>query len=207
MNQSRPETVTIDFYTPIAPVLQPLDAFNINDGLLASPWTQGVKTTANVQVKGDAATAVSIDAGGLAIWDSASQLAATQFAGFTLGSVTDKTALILKATGGNTHDQPANYIRVRYDATGQKIVVDTAQGGSNATSYVKHAEFPFAAASGVLSANVDDKALVTVFLGDTYVGGVQLPNAAAWTGTGRIGLQMLTVDASVDDFGGGPVAP
>ena len=207
MSQSAPVTVNIALYTPLAPSLSLLDDFNTADGLLANAWTQRVNTTANVQVRDSAAKAIDTDAGGLAIWDSAAQLGATQYAGFTLGTVTDKTALILKATGGNTHAQPANYVRVRYDATGQKIVVDTAQGGSNATTYVRHAELPVGGASGVLSANVDDKALVTVFLDGSYVGGVQLPNAAAWTGTGRIGLQMLTTDASVDDFSGGPVAP
>ena len=208
MNQSAPVTVNIALYTPTAPTLEPLDNFNAPNGLLGNTWTQRVASgPANVQVRGEAATAVDTDAGGLAIWDSASQFGATQFAGFTLGGVTDKTALVLKATGGLSHAQPANYVRVRYDATGAKIVVDTAQGGSNATSYVKHAELPVAAPSGVLSASVDDKALVTVFLDGNYVGGVQLPNAAAWTGTGRIGLQLLTPDASVDNFSGGPVAP
>lgn len=206
-NLSLPTTVTINLTQPAAPVLAVLDDFNDGAGPLAAGWTQRVIADANIQVVGTAASAVTTDAGALAIWDSAEPFAATQSAGFTLGAVPDKSALILKASGGNDHAKPANYVRVRYDAATQKVVVDTAQGGSNAPVYVRHAALPLAVAAGVLSATVDEQALVTVFLNNGYVGGVQLPDVAAWKGTGRIGLQLLSTEATADDFGGAPLPP
>jgi hypothetical protein len=74
-------------------------------------------------------------------------------------------------------------------------------GGSNTTAYVKHASFP-AGAGTTLSAVVDAKGLVTVFQGG-FIGGVQLPDVPAWKGDGRIGIQLQTVNATVDNFSGG----
>ena len=206
-NLSLPATVSITLTQPTAPVLALLDGFNDGAGPLAVGWTQRVVEAANIQVVGTVASAVTTDAGALAIWDSAEPFAATQSAGFTLGAAPDKSALILKASGGNDHAKPANYVRVRYDALAQKVVVDTAQGGSNAPVYVRHAALSVSAAAGVLSATVDEQALVTVFLNNGYVGGVQLPDVAAWKGAGRIGLQLLSTDATADDFSGAPLVP
>jgi FtsP/CotA-like multicopper oxidase with cupredoxin domain len=205
VNLSTPATVSINLTTPTAPSLELLDDFNAAGTQLSSAWTQRVVTTANLQLASGAATGVATDAGAMALWDSAEQFGTTQYAGFTLGGASDKSALILKASGGNVHAQPANFVRVRYDAVAGKMVVETAQGGSNAPTYVKHAEIAAPAASGQLSAMVDDKALVTVFLNGAYIGGVQLPDVTAWKGTGRIGMQLLNVGASADDFSGGPV--
>jgi hypothetical protein len=52
---------------------------------------------------------------------------------------------------------------------------------------------------------VDAKGLVTVFQSQMYVGGVQLPDVAAWKGGGRIGIQLTTVGATADGFAGGTI--
>jgi len=205
-NLSTEATVTVNLKIPTPPVLALIDDFNGGDGPLKAGWVQRVTTNAleNIQVRGQQATAVGTDAGGLVIWDTDLAFDAIQGASMQLGSNADKSALILKASGGTQHVAPANYVRVRADQGNGKIVIETMQGSGGAAQYVKHALIPAAGlASSALSAVVDDKAVVTVFLNGAYVGGVQLPDVAAWKGTGRIGFQLQTLNATADDFAGG----
>lgn len=207
-------TVTIKLTAPVAPVLgAPLDNFNrtASTAGLGASWSQSVGTapaSPNLQLNGTQAVTAAIDLGAQAIWIKdndpsptvdTSIFGAKQFAGFTATPLLD-SALILKATGGTTKD-PANFVRVRIE--GGNIVIATQVGGNNAPVYVRQAAFPAGAASGTLSAVVDEKGLVTVFLNGAYKGGVQLPDVGAWKGGGRIGIQMQTQGATVDDFSGG----
>jgi hypothetical protein len=128
----------------------------------------------------------------------------TQGAAFSIATPLADSALVLKATGG-TATAPANYVRVRCEiANGGEVVVATMLGGSNASVFVKQAAFaaPGCGGDGSLSAVVDAKGLVTAFLNGLFVGGVQLADVAAWKGPGRIGIQLQTMGATVDDFSG-----
>ena len=171
---------------------------------LGGSWSQTASESSliNVQVSGNQAVAATIDLGGQAIWSlggAASAFGPNQYAAFTSIGSLEKSALILKATGG-TVASPDNYIRVRLE--GSQIVVATLMGGSTAAVFVRQAALP-AGSGNTLSAAVDAKGLVTVFRGGSYVGGVQLPDVPAWKGGGRIGIQLQTVGASIDDFSGG----
>jgi len=81
--------------------------------------------------------------------------------------------------------------------------VSTMMGGSNTAAYVKQASFGACVIGNLLTAVVDAKGLVTVFVSGAFAGGVQLPDVAAWKGGGRIGIQLTTVGATANDFGGG----
>jgi hypothetical protein len=59
------------------------------------------------------------------------------------------------------------------------------------------------ATAGSLSAVVDAKGIVTTFVNGIYRGGVQLPDVGAWKGSGKIGVQLQTLGAAIDDFTGG----
>ena len=200
---SNPATVMIALATPIAPTLSVLDDFSrVNaNSLGATNWSQTASTTSapNLQIDTNRAKAVGTDLGGQAIWKT--EFLEKQGAGFNTVALPVNSALILKATGG-TDAAPANFIRVRHEDTNE-IVVATLMGGSNTALYVKQAAF--APGSGALSAVVDAKGLVTVFQGGAYLGGVQLPDVGVWKGRGRIGIQLQTDNATVDDFSGGNV--
>ena len=197
--------VTITLSTPSAPAGSALDNFDrANASSLGTNWSQVVSSAAaepNVQVVTNQAKAVSVGLGGLAIWNA--PFLATQTAGFSsVTPLNDSSALVLKATGG-TAASPANYVRVRCEAN--NVVVATMMGGSNVSIYVPQASFSASgcATAGSLSAVVDSKGIVTTFVNTGYVGGVQLPNVSAWQGPGKIGIQMPTQDAIIDDFTGG----
>jgi FtsP/CotA-like multicopper oxidase with cupredoxin domain len=210
-------TVTITVATPTAPTVAVLDDFNrgnsnITNGLGAS-WAQ---TTASVDGKdllirsNEAKLVGPAMSGGLAIWDTA--FGATQYAVLTSGTTAGalgESAVILKASGGTQPSAPANLIRVRLEygssQANDTIVVSTLMGGSNAGVYVKQASFPVGAGNrtGTLLAKADAKGLVTVFKDGSFVGGVQLPQIPAWTGGGKVGIQLLRQGAQVDNFGGG----
>ncbi len=210
---SAPATVTLNLAVPQAPPATVLDNFNRADSStnLGTDWGQATSSTspANVQVLSNQATAAAIDLGGQAIWikdtdpgsADTSVFGTTQYAAFSSSLALADSALILKATGGTLKEAPANFIRVRIE--GGDIVVATQVGGSNAAVYVKQAAFPAGAGTGTLSAVADGKGLVTVFLNGVFKGGVQLPDVGAWKGAGRIGIQLQTLGASIDDFGGG----
>ena len=201
--------VTINLAVPSAPpvVASVLDEFNrgtVNS--LGSNWSQTAATSQfpDVQIVTNAAAAVTTDLGGLAIWNPTT-FGATQFAGFANATPLANAGLVLKATGGTTA-APVNYVRVRCELTnGGEVVIATMMGGSNVEVFVKQAAFAAAgcAGNGALSAVVDAKGLVTAFLNGNYVGGVQLPDVGAWKGTGNIGIQLQTVNGTVDSFGGG----
>jgi len=199
---SAPATVTIALATPTAPSLGALDSFTTAGNSLGVNWSQQVETTTSVPdvgVTGGVAVANATALGGLAIWNAAS-FDPKQGAGATLSA---NAYLVLKATGG-TAIAPANYVRVGCEAS--QVVVSTLMGGSNASVYAKQATFGTCGASGnALSAAVDAKGLVTVFNGTGYLGGVQLPDVAAWKGGGRIGIQLTTVGATADVFAGGTI--
>jgi VCBS repeat-containing protein len=202
-------TVTINLTTPTAPAsLATLDNFDRANAInLGTSWAQAANTGSgsDLQVSGNAARAVNGDLGGLAIWASGLPLGATQGAQFVLGASHLNSALVLKATGGSA-SAPANYVRVRYESNNNvdEIVVSTMVGGNNISVFVKQAAFPVSLGTNdVLTAVVDAKGLVTVFKGTAFVGGVQLPDVGAWKGTGRVGIQLQSVGATIDSFMGG----
>ncbi|MBX9611529.1 MAG: cadherin-like domain-containing protein [Burkholderiales bacterium] len=203
-------TVTINLDEPFVPALALLDNFDRADSTsLGGAWSQVASTTSppNVEIAGNQAIAAATNLGGLAIFNALQP--ETQGASFNAVSVLPNSALVLKATGG-TLASPANYVRVRCEvANGGEVVVATMMGGSNVSVFVRQGAFPATAcnASGSLSAVVDAKGLVTVFLNGLFVGGVQLPDVGAWKGPGKIGIQLQTLGAMVDNFSGGPVSP
>jgi FtsP/CotA-like multicopper oxidase with cupredoxin domain len=202
--------VTISQDVPSAPTLLVLDDFNrvvASNSLSAPPivWNQtsgGTPAAPNIQADGTQAVAAATNLGGLAIWDDVKT--STQGASFDATPLAD-SALVLKATGGVLVSSPANYVRVRCEggASGE-VVVATMMGGSNMSIFVRQAGFAAdCSGSGNLSAVVDAKGIVTAFLKGDFVGGVQLPDVAAWKGNGRIGIQLQTVGNTVDNFSGG----
>jgi hypothetical protein len=196
-----PAAVTITVAEPTAPALAPLDAFNRADSTnLGGSWSQAASSgsLANIQISANQALAAATDLGGQAIWN-APPFGARQYAAFSANAL-DKSALILKATGGTT-TSPDTYIRVRYEA-GRGIVVSTMMSGATAALFVRQAVLP-GDPSGLLSAAVDERGVVTVFQGASYKGGVQLPDVPAWKGGGRIGIQLQTQGAMIDNFSGG----
>lgn len=207
---SAPATVTIALTTPLAPTLPFIDRFNRVDATSLSanttgtPWNQAATTTTppDLQVSGNQAVAATTNLGGLAIWDA--MFGTKQGAQLTLGTSPVNSALILKASGGSA-TLPANFVRVRYEINNGvgEVVVATMLGGSNVASYVRQAGFALASPPVILSAVVDAKGLVTVFAGTTYLGGVQLADVPAWRGTGKVGIQLQTQGATVDEFKGG----
>lgn len=209
---SAPATVTINMIVPPAPPITLLDSFDRVDTFnaqtgLGPNWSQKAATSAppDLRILSNAATAADVKLGGQAIWNQAI-MAENQYASFTGTGPLDNLALILKASGGTTPANPANLIRVRYEPHGLgggNIVISTLMGGSGAEVYVRQAAFPVATNMGVLSASVDARGLVTVFLNGGFVGGVQLPDVGVWKGGGRIGIQLQSINGSVDDFGGG----
>jgi hypothetical protein len=209
---SGPAIVTISLSAPAAPDTTVLDDFNRTASAagLGTDWAQASSGTVNVQLDGTQAVVAATDQGGQATWVrdtdpsptvDTSILGATQYAAFTTSGSLANLGLILKATGGNAKEAPTNFVRVRLE--GSQFVVSTQVGGSNSPVYVKQAAFPASGTTGTLSAVVDAKGLVTVFLGTTFQGGVQLPDVGAWKGTGRIGLQLQNLNATVDNFAGG----
>jgi VCBS repeat-containing protein len=202
---SAPATVTIHVGMPVEPALgTALDGFNAGAAItLGSNWKQASNGSVDLQVVGGQAKAVTTTLGGQAIWNAAS-FGPVQAASFSSASSLANSGLILKATGGTLAEAPANYIRVRYESgNGGEVVVSTMLGGSGVSTYIKQGSFPAASSSGTLTASADAKGLVTVWLNSVLLGGVQLPDATAWKGSGRIGIQLQTVGATVDDFKGG----
>lgn len=204
---SNAATVTIDVKDPGAPALTTLDDFNRAASVnLGSNWSQvsgGTPAEPNIQGNGTEAFAKATNLGGLAIWNTTIN-ATTQGASFTASPLAG-SGLVLKATGGTT-SSPANYVRVRCETGGGgEVVVATMMGGSNVSIFVRQGGFaaPGCMGGGTLSAVVDANGIVTTFLNSVFVGGVQLPDVAAWKGTGKIGIQLQTVNAVIDNFSGG----
>ncbi len=121
----------------------------------------------------------------------------------------DDSALILKGTAG-TATNPNSFIRVRFEASGtDRVLVETTTNGGGA--YTLRATFNQTLAAGdVLTAAAYADGSVTVWVTSgtttTWLGSVQLPTTggnAFTTGTGRIGIQLPTVNARADDLRGG----
>lgn len=204
---SNPGVVSITLTEPVSPGLALIDSFDrANATSLGAGWNQVVSTSPpepNLQIAGNLATAASTSLGGLAIWDTT--MLATQGAGFSAATPLAQSALVLKATGG-TPAAPANFVRVRCEAgNGGELVVATLMGGSNVSIYVKQAAFPAPSClgNGALSAVVNAQGVVTTFLNSVYVGGVQLPDVGAWKGPGKIGIQLQSTGATINNFSGG----
>ncbi len=189
-------TVTVAVIDPVAPTLAAaLDSFD-TAGSLSANWAYASDGTNYVGV-GAALSAAATGTGGLAVWN-ATTFGGAQYAAFTNSTSLAGASLILKATGGNLPSQPNGYIEVRH--TGGAVEVYTVGSiGSGGYTEVLQASFAGASGSGTLSAKVDFKGLVTVFLNGTFVGGIQLPS---WTAGGNIGVK-LGSGAAVDDFVGG----
>jgi hypothetical protein len=206
---SAPATVSIRVSLPALPALGVLDDFNrATAPSLGAGWSQVATTTASpdlqIDATGSRAIAAATDLGGQAIWNQ-TVLGAAQGAALTAATPLTNAGLILKASGGTMPESPANYVRVRCEsANGGEVVVATMMGGSNSAVFVKQGAFaaPACSGTGTLSATADAKGLVSVWLGGSFVGGVQLPDVAAWKGTGRVGMQLQTVNAAVDEFRG-----
>jgi hypothetical protein len=198
-------TVTVNLAEPLLPSVALVDDFTRADAAVlgVANWSQAVNTgpnAADLHIVGDQVLASAVDLGGQAIYNAASY-GAKQGASIRLTGTPDKSAIILKASGG-TAESPANFIRARFEAATNQVVIATMLGGSNTTSYVNHRALPAAtlAGGGTLTATADANGLVLVWGNSIFIGGVQLPRAAAWTGSGRAGIQLQTVGATADDF-------
>ncbi len=124
----------------------------------------------------------------------------------------NNTALVLKASLGAA-SAPTRYIRVRY-STGGTVEVHTTTNGFIFTS---RGTIPGSFAAGdTMTATVSASRLVTVWRTtaagiSTSLGTVQLPTtggANAWMANGgRIGMQLPTFGAQIDNFRGGNFTP
>ncbi|MGA8891256.1 MAG: IPT/TIG domain-containing protein [Anaeromyxobacteraceae bacterium] len=192
------------------PALGLLDAFNrANASTLGASWNQGTLFgLASIRVNANQAQAVLA---GSASW--AASFGAKQGAAFTFASTpaTGASLLLKVANGAGSSTNPASYVRVQYQTNGGgRVLVQTTTSGSNV--------FPTFTTTGTLPsgtftsgdtlsaiANVDGSvdvwrttaANVTTYLGRTTA-------APAFTGAGRIGIQLPT-GSRVDNFGGGTV--
>ena len=107
-------------------------------------------------------------------------------------------ALILKASGG-TAAAPQNFIRVRINGT-QVIVESTTNSGGSFTNMATFTTTAFVSGN-TLTAVANSDGSVDVWKNSTYLG---RSSTSAFTGTGRIGMQ-LPSGARVDDFRGATV--
>ena len=203
---SEPTTLGLvdDFDRPLATSL----GTSTVGGIATGPaWSQQVNTVSSQPDLGESGTSVIANTttlGGLAVLNQV--YTETQGASYNSATPLLKAALILKATGGTLPSSPGNYVRVRCEATnGGELVVATMMGGSNVSVFVRQAAFADAACMGTgsLSAMVDAQGLVTTFVNGTFVGGVQLPDVAAWKGTGKVGIQLQSAGGTVDNFRAG----
>lgn len=187
------------------PALAVLDNFNranattLNNG---SNWSQVVVSgAASIRVNSNQAFAFSA---GQAVWNNPTAgFGTTQGAAFTFANTTiNNASLILKASGGSAA-APSNFIRVQVQ-TGQVVVQTTTNGNAGTPTFTTIGTFPSTFANGdrlsaVANANgsVDvwrtTAANVTTYIGHSAT--------SAFTGTGRIGMQLPT-GARVDDFRG-----
>lgn len=203
--------VTVKVQKPVAPQnlallddFQRTDAISLGSTGAGIAWSQQVSTTSSapdIGVTSGAARSNSVALGGLALLSQVFN--PNQAGGFSASPLLD-SALVLKA-GGGSPNVPANFIRVRCEVglnNTPELVIATILGGSNVSVAARQASFGtgLCAGGGDLVAAVDAKGLVTVFINSTYVGGVQLPEVAAWSGPGKLGIQLQTPGASIDNF-------
>jgi hypothetical protein len=181
------------------------DFFRANANNLGANWSQA-NTGANVDLRVNAnqAFANQTNDGGQAIWN-ASVFGANQGASFTFANTTvNNTALILKASGG-TVTAPTNFIRVRYQTGGggQVLVQTTTNSGGTYTTRGTISGVSFTSGDTFTAVALSDGTVV-VYKNGAQIGTVSTSAAGAWTlGTGRIGIQLQSNNARVDDFKGG----
>ncbi len=192
------------------PALTGLDNFNrANANNLGTNWSQAnTGTNVDLRVNANQAVANQTNDGGQAIWNNPTAgYGSKQGAAFTFANTTlNNSALILKATGG-TAAAPSTFLRVRYStgSGGQVIVQRTTNSGG---TYAAVSTFAASFANGdtlTAVANADGSvdawkttpapASVTTYLGHS--------SATASTGSGRIGIQLQSSNARVDNFSGG----
>jgi uncharacterized repeat protein (TIGR01451 family) len=193
-NNSATDTDTIG---PARPTLTVLDNFNrANANTLGGSWSQTVVLgQAAIRVNANQAFALLT---GQAIWNGpAAVFGARQAASFTFANTTlNNAALILKTTGGSTA-LPTNFIRVRYSSGSVVVATTTNSGGT----YTTRGTFPATFTNtSTLTAAANADGSVDVWQGSTYLG--RSAAVPAFTGTGRIGMQLPT-NARVDNFSGG----
>jgi uncharacterized repeat protein (TIGR01451 family) len=186
------------------PTLALLDNFNrANANNLGASWSQETGTNKRLRVGNNQAFANST---GTATWNvPAAGFGTTQGASYTfVQSGTSPSApisgswLYLKASGGATLDLPANFIRVQYQTTsGGRIQVQSVVG-STVTTLATYATGPFAFGD-TLTAVANATGTVDVWRNATFVGRTNA--AAAFTGSGRIGIR-LPSGSRIDDFRG-----
>ncbi len=195
---------------PIRPTLPLLDNFNrANAGNLNTGAPPGVSWSATtafltvIRVNGNQANCAVLGncVTGTALWNGTTNLfGAKQGAAFTITATPLSTRLLLKASGG-TPSAPTSFIRVSYNGT-QAVVETTTNGG---TSYTSQGAFATSfSATDVMTAvaNADGSVDVWKTSGATTTFLGRSAAAAAFAGTGRIGMQLALL-ASVDNFAGG----
>jgi len=204
-NNSATDTDTI--VIPL-PTLSVLDNFNrANAATLSANWSQTTGTGTVIRVNSNQAQCALLGncVLGTAIWNGTTNVfGAKQGAAFTFTSTpVAGTSLYLKASGG-TAAAPASFIRVRY--TGIQAVVETTTNSGGA--YTTRGSFAATFANGDrLSAVANADGSVDVWKTTAANVTTSLGRSAAvpgFTGTGRIGMQLL-VTALVDNFAGGTV--
>jgi uncharacterized repeat protein (TIGR01451 family) len=185
-----------------------LDNFNRTATSLGANWSQLNLFGVALRTNGTTAFANS---GGNAYWNGTTGGGPTygnkQAAQFTLANATvNGDSLILKSSGGVVLGTSQNAIRVRYDSVAGQVVVETTnvfaiftQTGALPASLVNGDTLTaLANTDGSVDVWKTTAANVTTYLGRSAA-------AAAFTGTGRIGIQ-LNSGAFVDNFAGGTVA-
>ena len=195
---------------PTLPTLAVLDNFNrANANTLGASWNQVVVPIlgASIRVNANQAFAALLGQANRTTTYGAKQGAAFTFATAPLTG----SSLLLKVTnGGGSNANPASYIRVQYQTTGggQVLVQTTTNGNNVLPTFTTIGTLPSGAfatgdrltavanADGSVDAWRTTAANVTTYLGRTAT--------SAFTGTGRIGIQLPT-NARVDDFRGATV--
>lgn len=186
------------------PALPVLDNFNrANATTLGANWSQATTGNAVIRVNSQRATCalafLTPNCNGLvgqAVWNGATNVfGPTQGAAVTFQSLL-LSSLYLKASGG-TAAAPQNYIRVR-PGINQVIVESTVNSGGSFTNLGTLAATGLGNGSTLTAvANADGS--VDVWNGNTYLG---RSGTSAFTGGGRIGMQMVST-GQVDNFSGG----
>ena len=211
-NPSNNSATDIDqiLVAPTLPTLGLLDNFNrTNAANLGTNWSQTTATGTVIRVNGNQAQCALLGncVLGTAMWNATgSVFGATQGAAFTFTSL-PLASLYLKASGGSAN-APASYLRVR--AVGATAVVETTTNSGGAfTTTATFAGANFANGDRLSAvANADGSVDVwktTVSSSVTTYLGHSTPTAA-FTGTGRIGMQLL-IFGTVDNFSGGTLLP
>jgi hypothetical protein len=179
-----------------------LDNFNRVGATLGGNWLQVNLFGVALRTNGTAAFANST---GNAYWNVPSAgFGAKQAAAFTVANATVVGDSLMLKTTGFFLNVPSSFIRVRYQ-TGQVVVETTTNFGATVTQTGVFAATLASGTTLTALANTDGSVDVWTTVGPTttYLG--RSAAAAAFTGTGRIGMQ-LNSGAQVDNFAGGTVA-